>query len=1396
MNHELPNDPREEMEWRVTALLLGELASDEAAAVREAIAKDPELAKLHDDLKATIQLVQSAATKEEESITAEAAQPKLSEARRKKLLTAFVIPPLKSTDRQPKWRLQFGLVETLAVLAIVAALAAMFLPSVYFAKRPSAITALPGRRAEDELLALTPMQTVDGALAGSEAFASLPDQSVAGVPSPNAGGSADVVMLSASRDPETRRIQVSGHVKALSDDAGKEVTVAGRPEAGYSDALKQIRRRLAVTETAPAAPPAAPAKPKAEIVLPSVAEADGDKLEAGGLIQQPQETTLAFSVREPQSIAAGDTLADGRFYRFSGGGAGGGGVGGVASLSGAATPAKADRVPVLGDVPTLGKAFREIETLKRDGSVLADNFAASDIAAVPDSGVANPQLGFDVKTGRGEKIDSLAIVDPSTGLSSLKLPEELQLGREVVPSGNVAAEPAMRGAVVAGVEAAQDKSRADSLGVNAGEFGTFVPQAQSLADKEVVPTSPAQQPAPAAGITLLGVATPAPTTPAVAEAEVSERAFMERYGIASAGEAKKGVADQHADPARRLNESLADGLRSERGRALVREGKELAEVEQKVEAAARFKTVTEANFGNRVAEERLALANGANYRGTERLGEAIDAPSPYLEADTLRRYHTELIESKTKLAKLETVAKSEAVSPERLKQIESAKAGVQKLDGLVENAKRADIELAEKSRPYYEKKRELEQLRTFERILGTKLAAERIDLTIPRTSMVEIVDKAQPAPVKKPSLLARLTGKTDSEAAARITIDRDVTDIEGVKGARSATAYDPYFVQTQFEIIQSEPVLGEVVESLDLTTTWAKNGQKLSTPEAVALLKQKLDLKPVKNTSLIEIRAKDENPEEAAKIANAVAETYREHRMQERSRLSQGGVKVLEERYQEQLEKITKVQEEVEALRQRLNISDTDAGGNAPAAPVKVEVDTPLSRKPAANAPIPQSEIQTSENNFSTFSLNVSDVSFKLAAASLEQGQMPDAASVRSEEFISAFDYRDPEPAAGAPVAFAWERSRYPFAHNRDLLRFSLKAAAAGRQAGRPLNVVLLLDNSGSMERADRVQIIREALAVLATQLQSQDKLSVITFARTPRLVVDGISGDKAGEVAEQVGHLTPQGGTNLEEAMNLAYQTAAKHYAANGINRVVVLTDGAANLGNVEPESLKQKVEAQRKQGIALDCFGIGWEGFNDDLLETLSRNGDGRYGFINSPEEAATDFVGQLAGALKVAASDVKVQVEFNPKRVTAYRQIGYAKHQLTKEQFRDNTVDAAEIAAQEAGNALYTVEVNPAGEGPLATVRVRYKIPGTSDYREQAWDVPSTGSVAALEHSSPAMRLAASASAFSEWLVASPFAGEVTPDRLLGYLGGVPEIYGVDERPKKLEWMIRQAKSIEGK
>jgi Mg-chelatase subunit ChlD/anti-sigma factor RsiW len=451
---------------------------------------------------------------------------------------------------------------------------------------------------------------------------------------------------------------------------------------------------------------------------------------------------------------------------------------------------------------------------------------------------------------------------------------------------------------------------------------------------------------------------------------------------------------------------------------------------------------------------------------------------------------------------------------------------------------------------------------------------------------------------------------------------------------------------------------------------------------------------------------------------------------------------------------------------------------------------------PAAAPPTPQPETATAENAFSTFSLNVADVSFKLAAASLEAGRLPDPAGIRVEEFVNAFDYRDPAPAPGVPVAFHWERARHPFAHNRDLVRFSVQTAAQGREPGRALNLVLVLDSSGSMERADRVAIIREAVRVLAGQLQPADKVSVVTFARQARLWVDGLPGSQAGELPERVGDLKPEGGTNLEDALKLGYETAARHFLPGGVNRVILLTDGAANLGDVVPASLQRMVESNRQRGLALDCFGIGWEGYNDDLLEVLARRGDGRYGFVNSPDEAASGFAAQLAGALRVAAADVKVQVEFNPARVNHWRQIGYAKHQLTKEQFRDNTVDAAEIGAAEAGTALYALEVNPRGQGPLGVFRVRYREPATGHYREHEWTLAYPGSAPALEAASPAMRLAATAALFGEWLAQSPFAGDASPDRLLGLLQGVPEVFAPDSRPTQLEWMLRLAQALGGR
>lgn len=450
----------------------------------------------------------------------------------------------------------------------------------------------------------------------------------------------------------------------------------------------------------------------------------------------------------------------------------------------------------------------------------------------------------------------------------------------------------------------------------------------------------------------------------------------------------------------------------------------------------------------------------------------------------------------------------------------------------------------------------------------------------------------------------------------------------------------------------------------------------------------------------------------------------------------------------------------------------------------------------AAPVQTPKPEVVTAEDAFSTFSLNVSDVSFKLAAAALERGEMPDPGTVRPEEFLNAMKYLDPAPAPGQPVAVAWDVARHPFAHDRNLLRFNLQTAASGRQPGQNLNIVLLLDRSGSMERSDRIAISREAMRVLANQLLPTDRISVVAFARTPRLWVDALPGGDPDSLLERVAQLVPEGGTNLEAALDGAYEIAARHFMPGGNNRVILMTDGAANLGNVRTEDLRRKVESWRRKNIALDCFGIGWDGYNDTLLEGLSRNGDGRYGFLNHPEAVEAEFGERLAGALQVAAADVKAQVEFNPERVQVWRQIGYDKHQLTKEQFRDNTVDAAEVGAAESGTALYSIQTLPQGNGPIGTLRVRYREPATGVYRELSWDLRYDGPPASIEQSTPALQLAGSAALFAESLAGSPYASEVRLPDLTRILRQSLDFYAAEANASQLLEMMETARRLQGR
>lgn len=390
----------------------------------------------------------------------------------------------------------------------------------------------------------------------------------------------------------------------------------------------------------------------------------------------------------------------------------------------------------------------------------------------------------------------------------------------------------------------------------------------------------------------------------------------------------------------------------------------------------------------------------------------------------------------------------------------------------------------------------------------------------------------------------------------------------------------------------------------------------------------------------------------------------------------------------------------------------------------------------------PSPETATAEEPFSTFSLHVSDVSFKLAQAALNEGTWPDPARIRIEEFVNAFDFGDPSPAAAEPVACTQEQAVHPFQQARNLLRLSLRTASAGRGSSTPLRLTLLLDSSGSMERIDRRQTLQAGFAQLASQLQPDDRVTLISFARQPRLLADQLPGDQPETLLDIVTQTPSEGGTNLESALQLATEKAREHFLPDAQNRIVLLTDGAANLGDADPDRLAGYVNTMRQQGIAFDAAGIGADGLNDAILEALTRKGDGRYYLLDRPEDAGNNFAQQLAGAFRPAARNVKVQVWFNPERVRRYRLLGFEEHRLEKEDFRDDSVDAAELAAAEAGVALYQFEPMPEGNGDTGYVSVRFQDAATGQMIERRWPIPYEPNPSPFESAPSGIRLAASA------------------------------------------------------
>ncbi len=426
-------------------------------------------------------------------------------------------------------------------------------------------------------------------------------------------------------------------------------------------------------------------------------------------------------------------------------------------------------------------------------------------------------------------------------------------------------------------------------------------------------------------------------------------------------------------------------------------------------------------------------------------------------------------------------------------------------------------------------------------------------------------------------------------------------------------------------------------------------------------------------------------------------------------------------------------------------------------------------------------EIPAAETPYSTFSLNISDASFQLAKAALAKGERPDPASIKPEQFYNAVDYGDPAPASNEPVAATIEQSAHPVIPGRNLVRVALRTGSVGRSAVQPLRLTLLVDQSGSMVREDRRASMEHALAQLGVLLTKNDLVTVIGFSRTPHLLAEGKAADETLKLAELINQTASEGGTNLEEALKLGGQLAERYQLAGAQNRIVLFTDGAANLGDANPARLAEQVKAFRQNGLAFDIAGIGADGLNDRLLSELARNGNGRYYVVG--DEKNDSFARQLAGAFRPAAENVKVQVNFNPQRVGKYKLIGFEKDRLKTEDFRNDAVDAAELAAEEAGVAIYHVEPLVDGTGEIGEVSVRFRDAASKEMVERSWTIPYESQATAFDRATPSMQLAGLSLLAAEKLKGGPLADAIDFKQLSGSSAFVKQFYGNSPRVSEM-------------
>ncbi len=401
----------------------------------------------------------------------------------------------------------------------------------------------------------------------------------------------------------------------------------------------------------------------------------------------------------------------------------------------------------------------------------------------------------------------------------------------------------------------------------------------------------------------------------------------------------------------------------------------------------------------------------------------------------------------------------------------------------------------------------------------------------------------------------------------------------------------------------------------------------------------------------------------------------------------------------------------------------------------------------------------TAVDRFSTFALDVDTGSYTLARAEITKGFRPIPRTVRVEEFVNYFDYGYPEPEDG-PIAVNLEAAPSPFSAREDtyLLRVGVQAKRVNPKTRKPANLTFLIDVSGSMAASNKLPLVKQSLRYLTQNLAPEDTVSIVTYAGSTHVALPRTSARHKSAITYGIESLMAGGGTHMGDGMKLAYQQLAGNVVKGEINRVIVLSDGDANIGGTNADDMLAEIEQYADKGITMSAIGFGMGTYKDALMEQLANRGNGNYYYIDTMQEARKVFGEQLDGTLQVVAKDVKVQVEFDPEKVSNYRLIGYENRDIADKDFRNDKVDAGEVGAGHSVTALYEIQA-PTLDGVLAKVRVRAKEPEGKKASEREFALHALDVRPKLSDASADFMFAASVAAYAEILRKSPYAHNLT-------------------------------------